>query len=271
MEQIALVGVPVVAFFLLTGGAFMTRPRSVGRTPYFPGGEGSIVRRQRSEIEDINVYFRRRKPNSVEAKPETEIEPDYLALSPSPSAKPGAGSPEPEAKEAAPLAPPAMSLPLRSQVTSADSRADRLIRQVRSEVEALKKTLETLPLDHEEMLAVDLPALLAYPEQALTLPPTTLVRALVTLGEENARLEAKHARQREKATKLNRKLRELQRDDAGRRARIESFEEVLAALHANLEDLRYERDHLRVGAPPAPQALRTAPGQLPQASAGGRD
>ncbi|MEP6871566.1 MAG: hypothetical protein ABI939_06895 [Anaerolineaceae bacterium] len=137
-----------------------------------------------------------------------------------------------------------------------DSRADRLVRQVRYEVEALKKTLDDIALDRAEMLELDLRALMADPEHALTLPPAVLVRALVA------------DRQREKATKLTEKVRGLERDDAGRRARLETLEEVIAALHANLDDLRYERDHPAVAAPAAPQALRPGPGQLPQASAG---
>ena len=282
MEQIALVGLPTVAFLLFAGGAFATRPRGAGNSTHIRGGYGRIVGQHRTQIEDINVHFRRHKKlvAAVATEATNQFEPEPLAsngyeprsdgsVPPPPftaAAPPIAASPEPSVAE--PLPAPVVNIPLRSQVTGVDSRADRLVRQVRNEVEALKKTLDDIALDRDEMLELDLRALMADPEHALTLPPAVLVRALVASGEENTRLQARADRQREKATKLTEKLRGLERDDAGRRARLETLEEVIAALHANLEDLRYDRDHLAVVAPAAPQALRPGPGQLPQASAG---
>lgn len=283
MEQVALVSIPAVAFLLFAGGAFVTRPRSVGNAPYIRAAQTRMLGQHRSQIEDINVHFRRRKqqiaepePGSVTVfRPGTPVEApsapvaeESLPPSSSFAAAPApAPAPAPEVPLVTPIAQsPLVNIPLRSQVTGSDSRADRLVRHVRNEVEALKKTLDDISSDRDELLELDLDALLADPEHALTLPPAVLVRALVELGEENRRLEKRGARQREKAAKVTRKLRDLEREDAGRRARLASFEEVLAALHANLEDLRYERDHVRLGAPAAPQALRPGAGQLPQAS-----
>ncbi|MEP7214757.1 MAG: hypothetical protein ABI782_00805 [Anaerolineaceae bacterium] len=282
MEQVALVGLPTVAFLLLAGGAFATRPRSVGNVPYIPDGVRRIVGQHRTQIEDTNVHFRRHKNQAAALAPEptNPIEPEASPFAPGaprsddslpPPSFPAAEPPPlavPQPTVADPPPSPVVNIPLRNQITGVDSRADRLVRQVRNEVEALKKTLDDIALDRDEMLELDLHALMADPEHALTLPPAVLVRALVESGEENGRLQTRASRQRQKAMKLTQKLRDLERDDAGRRARLETLEEVIAALHANLEDLRYERDHLPLAAPAAPQALRPGPGQLPQASAG---
>ena len=282
MEQVALVGLPAVVFFLLAGGAFATRPRSVGNPSYFRAAHRRIVGQHRTQIEDINVHFRRPK------QPVAELSPGSVTLFRSEGSLLNGDSPQPElppqrpSLEAPALEPvatdprpavgaPVVNMPLRSQITGVDSRADRLVRQVRTEVEALKKTLEDLSSDRDEMLELDLEALMADPEHALARPPAVLVRALVQASEENRRLQKRLARQRDKATKLTRKLRDLEREDAARRARLETFEEVLAALHSNLEDLRYERDHVRLGTPATPQVLRPGAGQLPQAGIGGRD
>lgn len=284
MEQFALLGLPAAAFLLLAGGAFATRPRGAGIPCYVRRTRGRIVGQQRTQIEDVNVRFRRPK------QPVAEVSPGSVTLFRSEGSPLNADSPRPELppqrpsletpapQPVAPDQPPAaaapvVNFPLRSQVTGSDSRADRLLRQVRGEVEALKKTFDEIALDRDEMLELDLDALMADPEHALTLPPAVLVRALVEAGQESQRLRKRASRQREKVAKLTRALRDLEREDAGRRARIETFEDVLAALHANLEDLRYERDQVRLGTPAAPQALRPGGSQLPQASAGlgGRD
>ena len=295
MEQVAIVGLPTVVFLLFAAGAFATRPRGAANLQRIRGGDRLIVSQHRTQIEDINVHFRRHKKQLAETAPEpaNPFQPEApphtggtprsedsptpppfatvtfrprAAVVPPPPDAAAVPAERPAAVEPPPV--PTVNIPLRSQITGVDSRADRLVRQVRNEVEALKKTLDDIASDRDEMLELDIDAVMADPEHALTLPPAVLVRALVESGEENRRLQKRATRQREKATKLTQKLRDLEREDAARRARLETFEEVLAALHANLEDLRYERDHLRVAAPAAPQALRPGAGQLPQASAG---
>ncbi len=293
MEQLALVGLPTVAFLLLAGGAFATRPT------YLRSNQRRIVGQRRTQIEDINVHFRRRRkqPAELVAEETNTFEPQappYIwgaprsEESPAPPSfatatfRPQVEAPPPPVPAAMPEAPsavepplrgPDVNIPLRSQITGVDSRADRLVRQVRNEVEALKKTLDDIASDRDGMLELDLDALLADPEHAMTLPPAVLVRALVQSGAQTRKLQKRSASQRQKTAKLTRKLRDLEREDAARRARLETFEEVMAALHANLEDLRYERDHVRLSAPATPQALRPGAGQLPQSSAGlgGRD
>ncbi len=171
-------------------------------------------------------------------------------------------APEPVSRpEAPPMLP--FGMPLKGQFTAADSRADRLIRKIRGEVEGIRNTLEQLSLESAEMMEVDIAAVMADPETATTLPPAALVRALVALGERNEDLERELSTTRSKATKLRSRIRDMRLDDAAIRARLETLEEVIAALHGNLEDLRAERDFSRhLEAPAAPQPLR-APSDAP--------
>ena len=110
-------------------------------------------------------------------------------------------APEPVSRpEAPPMLP--FGMPLKGQFTAADSRADRLIRKIRGEVEGIRNTLEQLSLESAEMMEVDIAAVMADPETATTLPPAALVRALVALGERNEDLERELSTTRSKATKL---------------------------------------------------------------------
>lgn len=193
--------------------------------------------------------------------------PLFVVPEPAPEPEPPAvHEPAAAAEPAAPLLH-ALDNRMRDQFTSSDSRADRLVRQVRNEVEQLKKTLDALSFENEEMFELDIAALLANPEHAATLPPAMLVRALLETTKENGRLRDEADDQRGKATKLRRQVRGLRRDDAARQARLDTLEEVIAALHANLEDLRYDRDRARLGGSQTP-ALRAGSAQLPPPSSG---
>lgn len=172
--------------------------------------------------------------------------------------------PLPPPHDEPPSALPAAGIRLREQSTSADAQAGRLVRQVRDEVEQLKNTLESLTFDRDEMFELDIEALVADPEHATTLPPAVLVRAVVEAAEEAKGLREKLQAEQEKRLKLQRRMRELRRADAARQARLDALEQVIAALHANLEDLRLERDRTRLAGVQPVHALRPGPGQLPQ-------
>lgn len=147
---------------------------------------------------------------------------------------------------------------MRGQMTSGDARAERLVRQVRNEVAALQETLQALSQEQDEMLEVDPSSVAENPEAALTLPPAVLVRAVVSAEAENRRLRKQARKVQERQRKLRDRLHELQLAEAARASRLQTLEEVIAALHGNLGDLRQEREFLRQWAPPrltTPQAI----------------
>jgi hypothetical protein len=172
------------------------------------------------------------------------------------------------ANEPQPLAPgqapaPVVDIRLREQSTSSDVRADRLVRQVRNEVQQLRQSFEALSSAPDEMLELDVKALVADPEHAVTLPPSVLVRAVVQAAEEIETLRSQVGAEQEKRLKVQRRLRQTRQLEAARQARLDTLEQVIEALHANLEDLRLERDRTRLPAQ-QPAALRQGPHQLPQ-------
>lgn len=157
--------------------------------------------------------------------------------------------------------PPALpfSLPLKGQFTGADSRSDRLVRQIRGEVEELRHSLDQLSLENADLMEVDIAAVVADPEAAVALPPAALVRAIVAASQRAEGLASQLASEKKKASRLRAQLREHRLLDAEARARVETLGEVIAALHGNLEDLRTERQFARgLLATSAPRELRRA-------------
>jgi hypothetical protein len=178
---------------------------------------------------------------------------------PEPRAADEGGIPEflfkPEAPPA-PVEPPRpFTFPLRNQATAADSRADRLVRQIRGEVEQLREALDSLVSEQDEMVEVDPALVVAHPDAAATLPPAVLVRAIVATHEENVRMKKRVSKQGRREANLRRRYNELKLEDAARRSRLDTLEEVLAALHANLQDLRLERDSQRLLPEPSAQPV----------------
>ena len=155
--------------------------------------------------------------------------------------------------------PQSGGLRLRGQMTSSDARAERLVRQVRTEVSALQETLASLAKEHDEMLEVDPASVAANPEAGLTLPPAVLVRAIVSAEAENTRLRKRARKVQAREQKLRSRLHELQLSEAARASRLQTLEDVIGALHGNLTDLRAEREFLRQWAPPRIER----PGELP--------
>lgn len=149
---------------------------------------------------------------------------------------------------------------MRGQMNSSDARAERLVRQVRNEVAALQETLQALSREHDDLLEVDPAAVASNPQAALTLPPAVLVRAVMSAEAENRKLRSQARKAAERQRRLRERLHELQLAEAARASRLQTLEEVIAALHGNLGDLRQEREFLRQWAPPK---LAASPAILP--------
>lgn len=144
---------------------------------------------------------------------------------------------------------PKLDMPLRGQLNGSDARAERLVRQVRSDVERLQQVLDALSAEQGEMMDVDPAAIAANPEAAATLAPSLLVRAVVSAENENRRLRKRVAKARQREQKLHGRLQQLEMAEAARLGRLDTLEQVLAALHGNLQDLREEREFFRQWAP----------------------
>lgn len=142
-------------------------------------------------------------------------------------------------------APTPFPLPLRAQATGTDARAERLIRQIRGEVEELRAALDEVTGAQGEMMTVDLAAVVADPGAAAALPAPVLVRAIISAAKEIERLQAQVAEQARAMTELVSTVHELREEQSFRRGRLETLEEVIAALHANLQDFRTARDYGR--------------------------
>lgn len=211
-------------------------------------------------------------PPSAPAAPAAHVAP--TPLTPRPEPTPAAAQPvAPRMQPVQPMPglrlpdpPSPAAIPLRGQSTRADARTERLVRSIRSEMEELRDTLDQIASDRGDFLEADLAAIVADPEGAASLPAPVLVRALLYANEANTRLSAGLDRKTKLASKLKGQLRELRVEHAELRGRMETLHDVIGALHANLEDLRAERELTRRLAPPAPMpSLRAAPDALPAA------
>ncbi len=133
---------------------------------------------------------------------------------------------------------------LREQASGSDARAERLIRQIRGEVENLRQSLDEMATAQEDMVAVDLDAVVADPAAAAALPPAVLVRGLVSAAGKIAALNSEIAAIRESVKRLQALNHDLEIEHSFNRGRLETLDEVVAALHGNLQDLRFERDQV---------------------------
>ncbi len=151
--------------------------------------------------------------------------------------------------------------PLRQQATSGDVRAERLFKKIRGEVDELRTTLDALHDVSEELTELDLDAVAEHPEAAAQLPAGVLVKGLVAAREERLRLRQKVSRVRAKNTKLAAEVRQLRQERSYFRGRMLTFDDIIGALHANIEDLRIGRDSQEaIGQAPAPRVLRPGVG-----------
>ena len=203
--------------------------------------------------------LRRQQSEELAAVPEAEPQqsPEPIPFPPSANAPidPNAGTWDELLRQR----PVAGGMRLRGQMSSSDARAERLIRQVRTEVAALQETLTALAQEHDEMLEVDPASVAQNPEAALTLPPAILVRAVVSAEAENRRLRKRARKIQARQQQMKERLLELQLSEAARASRLQTLEDVIGALHGNLQDLRQEREFLRQWAPPRLER----PGELP--------
>ncbi len=147
--------------------------------------------------------------------------------------------------------PPGLaSRALRSQLTGSDARTERLVRQVRAEIDDLRALLDTSVEARDGLYHLDYEAIVGDPAAVAALPHETLTRNLITAARRVVELEqAAEAREHDidaqRAT-----MEELRRDEAWMRGRYESLTDVIGALHGNLEDLRRSRDAM-LGLPAA--------------------
>lgn len=136
---------------------------------------------------------------------------------------------------------------MRGQATGSDARAERLIRQIRAEVETLRTTLDEMATAQEDMVSLDLEAVAADPDAAAAMPPAVLVRGLVTASQRIGAMNTELASINETVKKLESINHELQLEHSFNRGRLETLDEVIAALHGNLQDLRFDRDQRSIG------------------------
>lgn len=132
--------------------------------------------------------------------------------------------------------------PMKTQVSGSEVRTERFVRQVRSEIDELRQSMAHIREFPNDLAGLDLAAVAANPDAAAALPPALLVRALVEAHDREARLERRARKQRDRIERLEEKVRSLKQERAYSRGRQATLEEVIAALHANLQDLRLFRD-----------------------------
>ncbi|MGI8927353.1 MAG: hypothetical protein ACR2HN_12025 [Tepidiformaceae bacterium] len=190
----------------------------------------------------------------------TIIEPERPAEGANAAGANGASAaPGGNGRSPGPLVAPAGAIPqaaMKAQATQADLRAERLIQQVRADVDRLRALLDGLQAGQHEMSTADVEAVIADPATAATLPPWLLVRTLVRAAEELDEMAAALGRAKAAADAWEAQVHELREERAALRARTETFAQVAAALHANLEDLRFSRQAAPgLGAPAARRAL----------------
>ena len=215
----------------------------------------------------------RRKPKPTPLSP-VEVAPvPEAALAP--TLAPAASA------EAAPAPPPASApLPLireralKTQATATDARAERLFTRIRSEMDDLRGTLDSLHSASAELMALDIDAVAGNPAAAAALSPAVLVQGLVAARASEQRLRRRIEKVAARNARLEARVQRLRQERQYLRGRMETFDAVIGALHENLEDLRIGRDahdgrdgHVPIiEQPAAPRVLR--PG-APEALSGG--
>lgn len=196
-----------------------------------------------------------------------EPPPAAVAIAPAPEPAASESSTGGPAAPAAPIPAPFAARPggfhgpMKTQISGSEVRTERIVRQVRSEIDELRQSMAKIRDFPDDLAGLDLAAVAANPDAAAALPPALLVRALVEAHDREARLERRMRKQRERIERLEEKVRALKVERAYSRGRQATLEDVIAALHANLQDLRLFRD----GAPGLASGAHPA---LPGAPAG---
>lgn len=139
---------------------------------------------------------------------------------------------------------------LRSQLTGSDARTERLVRQVRAEIDDLRALLDTSVEARDGLYHLDYEAIVGDPAAVAALPHETLTRNLITAARRVVELEQAAEAREHDIDSQRATMDELRRDEAWMRGRYESLTDVIGALHGNLEDLRRSRDAM-LGLPAA--------------------
>jgi chromosome segregation ATPase len=82
------------------------------------------------------------------------------------------------------------------------------------------------------------------PGAAEQFPPPVLVSTILECEAENRALRRRLTARRQELQELKQGMADHVVEDAELRGRLRTLEEVIAALHANIEDLRLQRDQL---------------------------
>lgn len=153
---------------------------------------------------------------------------------------------------------PADPIPFRQkgQLTGQDARAERLVLGVRSEVSELRNYIASLREHAGEAFAIDLESVIADPALAVTIPPRLFLDELLRQRDQVRSLEDALAETATALADARTENHELSLRLAVADVRRETLGDVIAALHANLEDLRA----MRIQAIAPQQAAPQVPG-----------
>ena len=118
------------------------------------------------------------------------------------------------------------------------ARAERALSQVRHQIDELSTALGQLGPDQVELVRVSPQAIADNPAVAATLDPAILVASLVAAAETEASLEQQLADLQAEIEAGHLRLVQTEQAHAEERGRLQTLDQVIEALHANLEDLR---------------------------------
>lgn len=137
---------------------------------------------------------------------------------------------------------------LKGQASAYDARAERLVLGIRAEVEELRDAVAVRQQVEESVMRVDAAALMAQPGLVGAVPPMLLARLIDDMRAQVGQLEDALSQRTRDFERLQADYADLQRDHAGALSRLDTLQDVIAALHANLQDLRAARDYERESA-----------------------
>jgi chromosome segregation ATPase len=204
------------------------------------------------------VLFRKSKPEN-QSLPNAAVAPADDLRSAQPAEAPVAAQPTVGQVRA-----------MKRQLTSSDVRTDRLVRQLREEIEGVRDILDEFAEDQEQLLLADAELIADDPKAAASLPGPLLVRTILALAEERDEAIANVSVAAAKARDLEESVNALRLTEASLRGRMETFEDVIAALHNNLEDLRFARDQVALPAEQPRPRLKAIHDTDDAEAAGGR-
>jgi hypothetical protein len=130
---------------------------------------------------------------------------------------------------------------LKGQATTLDARAERLVKHVRTELDGIRETLDLIGAGQDEMLEVTPASVAENPTVAATLAPVVLVRSMITAHARQQDLEQQLAELTAQFVATKHELTTMREQHAGQGGRVATLDQVIAALHENLQDLRAER------------------------------